>query len=136
MRRYKNIQKEEIFTAWNRLRNALLAARDGNEVDEIMKALFTSEEKFQLGRRIMVVECLKQEMTNQEIRELLGVGMSTISHVSNRLNKYPRGFELIERRSRKVEKEYGSKKYQKTGGSKLVFKKKTYSGRTRKDVKR
>lgn len=136
MRRYKHVDKEDIFTSWNKLRDALLAAKDGGEVDSIMRALFTEEERFQLGRRIQIAECLKSGMTIIEICEALKAGNSTIVHISRRIEKYPEGFELISRRHKKVEKEYEKGRYIKEGGSTKVFKKKSYSGLTRKDIKR
>lgn len=136
MRRYKGINKSEIFEAWNRLRNALLAARDGNEVEEIMNALFTSEEKLQLGRRIIIAEFIKSEMSLLEISQILRAGNDTISRVVRKLEKYPRAFELIEKRGSKVESEYDKKKYRSVGGSKLVYKKREYAGITRRDIKR
>ena len=45
-------------------------------------------------------------------------------------------FDLIKRRSEIVEKEYKSKKFNMVGGPKLVFKRKEYSGFSRKDIKR
>ncbi len=136
MRRYKYVDKEDIFASWNKLRNALLAAKDGSEVDSIMRALFTEEERFQLGRRIQIAECLKAGMTIIEICDVLKAGNSTIVHISRRLEKYPEGFELISKRHKKVEVEYEKGRYSKEGGSKKVFKKKTYTGLTRKDIKR
>lgn len=136
MRRYKYVDKEDIFASWNKLRDALLAAKDGSEVDSIMRALFTEEERFQLGRRIQIAECLKSGMTIIEISQALKAGNSTVVHISRRIEKYPEGFELIYKRHKKVEEEYEKKKYTKVGGSKLVFKKKVYTGITRKDIKR
>lgn len=136
MRRYKYIEEKDIFESWNKLRDALLAAQNGSEVNEIMKSLFTDEEKFQMGRRILIAEGLKMGMTIVEITDLLKVGKNTVSSVLRKLERYPAGFELIEKRSLKVEKEYDKKKYKSSGGSKLVFKKKEYSGVTRKDIKR
>lgn len=136
MRRYRNVDKDQIFDSWNKLRNALLAAKDGIEVNLIMNALFTEEEKFQLGRRISISQCLKQGMTTREICELYHVGVNTVLSVTRKLEKFEQGFELIEERQKKVELEYGKKKYKKVGGSKLVFKKKIYTGITRKDIQR
>lgn len=136
MRRYKYLQKGEISEAWNKLGDALLAAKDGKEVDEIMNALFTDEEKFQLGRRILIAECVKQNMTVVEICTLLRAGNDTVSRVLRKFEKYPRGFELIEKRNKKVLDEYDRKKYKSVGGSTLVFKKKEYTGIVKKDISR
>lgn len=136
MRRYKYIKKEEIFESWNRLRAALLAAKDGNQVNDIMFALFTEEERFQLGRRIQVAECLIQKMTIAQIKEILNVGNSTVLHISRRIEKYPTGFSLIFKRRETVEKEYQKGKTRSVGGSKRVFKEKVYTGLKRKDIQR
>jgi Trp operon repressor len=136
MKRYKDISQDDIFSAWNKLRDALLAAKDGHEVEEIMKSLFTDEEKFQLGRRIMIAECIKDSMTNIEICDLLKVGRSTVTHILRRVEKYPNGFMLIERRGKRVKTEYEKKKYKEVGGSTLIWKKKVYTGITKKDIER
>ena len=49
MRRYRFLEKEEIFDALNKLRNAFLAARDGDEVEEIINGLLTFDEKMKIG---------------------------------------------------------------------------------------
>ena len=62
MRRYKFLQKEDLFEALNRLRDAFLAAKDGNEVEEIINGLLTQDEKLKIGRRILVAEYIKDGM--------------------------------------------------------------------------
>ena len=136
MRRYKNIQQKEIYESWNSLRNALLAAQNGNEVNKIMDFLFTDEEKFQLGRRIIIAGFLRMGVTIDEIAITLRVGKNTVLNVLRRLDSDTIGYELIEKRNKKVEEIYSKGKYRKTGGSKLVFKKKEYTGLKRVDVKR
>lgn len=115
MRRYKFLRKEDIYEALNRLRDAFLAAKNGEEVEEIINGILTHDEKIKIGRRILVAECLKLEKS---------------------LDMYPASFELIGKRSNKVEKLYAQKKYRLIGGSTLVFKKREYTDFKRKDVKR
>lgn len=43
MRRYKFLKKEDIYQAFNRLRDAFLSAKDGNEVEEIINGLLTRD---------------------------------------------------------------------------------------------
>ena len=54
MRRYKFLDKDSVFSALNRLRASFLAAKDGNDVEEIINALFTVDEKLRIGRRIQI----------------------------------------------------------------------------------
>lgn len=137
MRRYKRLTKEDIYEALNKIRDAFLAAKDGNEVDEIINSIMTTEEKLKIGRRVLVAEYLKVDsLTIDEIRAILKVGYSTIQFVARRRARYPLGFQLIEKRSKRVEKEYREKKYRKIGGSNLIFKKREYTGITQKDIKR
>lgn len=136
MRRYHYLTKHDIFAAVNKLRDALLAAKDGNEVDELLEGLFTSEERLQIGRRILIGERLLRGETFADIVDMLHVGKTTVGAVYSKLQSNPKCFELIYKRSLKVEKEYNSKKYKLVGGSQLVFKKKVYTGITRKDIKR
>lgn len=125
-----------MFEALNKLRDALLAAKNGEEVDEILNGLFTYDERMKIGRRIMIAEQIKAGLTLEEIINLLHVGKNTISSVNKSIETNPHCFELIEKRGKKVQREYDSKKYNKVGGSKLIYKKKTYSGITKKNVKR
>src|SRR3989304_4344314 len=113
MRRYKRLDKRDILEALNELRNAFLAAKDGNEVDKIMDGLLTHDEKLRIGRRILIAGWLTSGFGIEEIVRQLKVGKNTVMHVSRRLEKY----RLV-------------------GGSQLVFKRKEYTGFKRKDVKK
>src|SRR3990167_7223451 len=136
MRRYKHLDKRDIYEAFNELRNAFLAARDGTEVDKITDGLLTHDEKLKIGRRILIAQWLISGFGIEEIRKQMKVGKNTVMHVSRRLEKYKECFELIDRRSKIVEKEYDKKAYKSVGGSQLVFKRKEYTGFKRKDVER
>jgi Trp operon repressor len=134
--RYKFLLDNDEYEITNLVRNALLAAGDGEDVNEIMNAILTTDEKIKIGRRIQIASMIFSGMNGQEIKEILKVGRNTITLVSKHLDKYQKGFELILDRQKKVEKEFGKKAYKKVGGSKLVHKKKEYTGLTRKDIKR
>lgn len=136
MRRYKFLIKEEVFDALNRVRDALLAARDGNDVEQIMKGVITFDERMKIGRRILIAEYLLEGISFHEIVKKLKVGNSTILQVSKNLEEYRTCFELIGFRSKRVENEYKRKSYRKVGGSLKVYKKKEYTGFKRKDVTR
>ena len=136
MRRYEFLSKQDIYDALNKVRDALLAAKDGNEVNELLEGLFTDEERLKIGRRILVAEQLRMGLTHIDIADNLHVGRTTINSVYKKLLSNPNCFQLIFKRGRKVEKEYNAKKYRMVGGSQLVFKKKEYTGITRKDIKR
>ncbi|MBI2028336.1 MAG: hypothetical protein HYT07_01880 [Candidatus Levybacteria bacterium] len=136
MRRYKFLTKELIYEAFNRLRDVFLAAKDGNEVDEIINGLLTHDEKMKIGRRIIIAEYIKSGIHIEEIVKELKVGKNTIFSVMRQLDNRPIAFELIEKRGKKVEKEYKEKKYRSIGGSQLVFKKREYTGIKRTDIKR
>lgn len=136
MRRYTNLNKEEMYEAFNRLRDCFLAAKDGNEVDNVIDVMLSGEEKLKIGRRILVAERLRKEETYEEIKRGLKVGLNTIIQVEKRMSNCPEGFEIIFRRKRKVEEDYGEKAYRKTGGPRLLHKKSEYIGFKRKDVER
>lgn len=136
MRRYRRLDQRDIFEAFNELRNAFLAAKDGSEVDKITDGILTHDEKVKIGRRILIAQWLISGFGIEEISHEMKVGKNTIMHVSRRLEKYKECFDLIERRRKLVEKEYENKSYRQTGGSQLVFKRKEYTGFKRKDVKR
>ncbi len=136
MKRYHFLSDKEVYDALNRLRNAFLAAKDGEEVDEIINGLLTHDEMMKIGRRIAIEELIKSDFKVRDIMQISQVGMSTILLVTRLSEEHPKCFQLINARRQKVEKKYSSKKYNYSGGSKLVHKKKSYSGFKRKDVKR
>lgn len=136
MRRYDFLQKSDVFEALNRIRDAFFAAKDETEVDHIINGLLTYDEKLRLGRRIQVAEWILAGMTTEEIEQNLKVGRTTIVLVGRQLSEHPECYELIKFRRKKVEKEFKSKAYKQTGGSTLIFKRKEYTGYSRKDVKR
>ncbi len=136
MRRYKFLQQDEVYEALNRLRDSFLAARDGNEVEEIINGLLTQDEKLKMGRRILIAEYIISGINLEEITKVLKVGKNTISSVLKSLDEYPLSFRLILKRAKKVESEYQKNKYRLIGGSTLVFKTRKYTGYKRKDVKR
>ena len=120
----------------NRLRASFLAAKDGSDVEEIIKAILTHDERMKIGRRIQIAELIKQGVLYRQIAKELKVGLTTVLLVARKLDQDPTGYELIMDREEKVEKEYRRKVYEKTGASKMIYKKKVYMGFTRKDVKR
>ena len=136
MRRYKFLTKEDIYDAFNRLRDAFLAAKDGSEVEELIKGLLTHDEKLKIGRRILIAEYLRDGIGIDEIAKALKVGKNTIVAVMKSLDEHPSYIELISKRSEKVTGEYKKKSYTFSGGSKLIFKKREYTGFKRKDVER
>ena|SRR3989344_2437154 len=136
MRRYEFLQQDDVYEAFNKLRNAFLAAKDGEEVEKILNGLLTFDERIKIGRRILVAEYIVAGIGIDEISKILSVGKNTIASVGRALLENPDCFKLIEKRAEKVEQEYKSKKYKKVGGSQLVFKKKVYTGFKRKNVKR
>jgi len=136
MKRYKFLQKNEIFDALNHLRDAFLAAKDGEEVEEIINALLTYDEKMKIGRRILIAKLMKEGLGFDQITKKLKVGKNTIVSVMKSYDRYPKAYFLIEKRSKKVEKIYNDKKFIKVGGSKLIIKKKIYSGFKKKFVER
>lgn len=136
MRRYKFLAKESVYEALNKLRAAFLAAKDGNEVEEIIKGLLTSDERIKIGRRILIAQGIKEGFTYDEIKDELKVGKTTILMVDGKLRSNPLCFELIGKREMKVNEEYGKKSYENIGGSKRILKSKRYTGFKRSNVKR
>jgi uncharacterized protein YerC len=136
MRRYHFLDKNSIYETLNQLRNAFLAAKDGTEVDSIIKAVLTFDERMKIGRRLIIAQSLRQGQTFDEIVSTLNVGKSTVLQVENQMVNNPQGFKIIDRRDVKVEKSYSEKAYQSVGGSTLWHKPKVYSGITRKQIKR
>lgn len=136
MRRYQNLTEENLYEALNKLRDAFLAAKDGNEVNQIIYGLLTHDERLKIGRRILVAECIELGMGLREITQLLSVGKNTVLSVMKSLEKDPAYFALIMQRAKKVKNEYANKKYKEIGGVTLVHKRKQYTGFKRKDIKR
>jgi uncharacterized protein YerC len=136
MKRYEFLTKDGVYSALNKLRAAFLAAKDGNDVEEIIMGVLTADERLRIGRRLQIAEMILQGKTFFEIKDDLKVGNTTIQLVERMVNKNPRCYELVHNREEKVQKEFQHKAYKKEGGSKLVFKRKSYTGFKRKDVGR
>ena len=136
MRRYGFLAQNDIYEALNKLRDAFLAAKDGNEVTEIINGLLTDDEKIRIGRRILIAEALKYDGKFKEIVQISNVGYSTISWVSKQIVSFPKCFELVLKRGKKLEKEYQSKKFREVSLSPLPNRRKEYSGIKRSDIKR
>lgn len=136
MRRYNYLEEKEVFEAFNKVRDAFMAAKNGGEVDKLMDGLLTHDEKIKIGRRILIANYILSGFGIEEITRQLRVGRNTVMHVARRVEKYKDCFDLIDKRHKVVEKTYQKKKYTKSGGSKLVHKKISYSGFKRKDVGR
>ena len=122
--------------ALNRVRDAFLAADDGEEVEEVMSALLTFDERMKVGRRVQIAEMIEAGYTQEEIVRDMKVGKTTVALVSRLLEAHPKGYAFVVRRRKKVEEEYSKNKQKSVGGSELIFKKKEYTGFRRKDVKR
>lgn len=136
MRRYQFLQEEDIYAALNRLRDAFLAAKDGRDVEEIINGLLTQDEKLKIGRRILIAEYLDAGVKIEEIARELKVGKNTIVLVMKSLDEYQLFLPLIMQRTQRVKNEYQKNSYKKTGGSTQIYKRKSYTRYTRKDVKR
>ena len=135
-KRYQFLSQQDIYTAFNQVRNAFLAAKDGNEVDKVIDTLLYPDEKIKAGRRLLIANLLIKGLTFDQIAEDLKVGKNTILKVAEQLDKNQEGYELITKRYEKIEKQFKQKAYEKTGPSKVIFKKTYYTGFKRKDVKR
>lgn len=135
-RRYRFLKKEDIFSAFNKARDAFLAAKDGHQVDLVIDALLTHDEKIKIGRRVLVADLLREGFQYREIADLLKVGNNTIIKLEEQLDNHQEGFALIFRRSKKVEEEFKDKAYRSVGRSMILPSRKVYTGFTRKDVQR
>lgn len=136
MKRYRFLEKNDIYEALNKVRDAMLAAKDGNDVEQIINGVLTFDERIKIGRRIIVAECLMDGLKTEEIQSILNVGKGTIAQVSKNLDEYQKCFQLISARHNKVESTYEKKGYKARGGSTKVFKVREYTGFRRKDVAR
>lgn len=136
MRRYQYVSKENVYGALNKLRSAFLAAKNGKDVEEIIRGILTYDERMKIGRRIQIAKMLNEDKTHEETREELKVGFSTINLVAKLMSNHPDCFKLINMREEKVEREFKSKAFEKLGSHKRVFRPTTYTGFRRKDVGR
>jgi uncharacterized protein YerC len=91
------------------LRDAFLAAKDRNEVEEIINGLLTNDEKLKIGRRILIAEYLDAGVKFEEIAKELKVGKNTILSVMKNLDEYHDFLPLIMQRTQKVHKEFQKK---------------------------
>jgi TrpR family trp operon transcriptional repressor len=71
---------------WQRFIQLCDSAHDQQELDALLTALFTPEEKQQLALRVELVHALLQQSESQrEIAQRLGVSIATITRGSNML---------------------------------------------------
>ncbi|EKD94466.1 MAG: hypothetical protein ACD_26C00034G0001 [uncultured bacterium] len=113
-----------------------MAAKDGSEVDEIIKGILTNDERIKIGRRILISQLLDTDTTYDEIRKNFKIGKQTILHVQKLKDKYPKCFELINKREIKVDDEYHKKAYEMVGHTRSLQRFPSYTGFKRKNVKR
>ena len=106
MRRYQFLAKSFVYNALNKLRAAFLAAKDGEEVEQLMKAILTNDERIKIGRRIEVAQLLQAGLTYHEITAELKVGIPTVVAIAKKFEQYPHAFRLINKRENQVEKTY------------------------------
>lgn len=135
-RRYQFLPKDYVLNALNKLRVAFLAAKNGSDVEDIIKGVLTYDERLKVGRRIEIAQMLEDGITYKEIADELKVGLTTISLVDKMMRQFPKCYELIKEREEKVEKEFKKRAYVRRGGPKMIFKGKQYTGFKRKNVKR
>lgn len=135
-RRYQFLPEDFVSNAISKLRAAFLAAKNGDDVEEIIKGVLTYDERLKIGRRIEIAQMLKEGITYKEIADELKVGLSTISLVDKLMRQYPNCYELIKEREEKVEREFSRRAYIGRGGSKMIFRRREYTGFKRKDVSR
>lgn len=135
-RRYQFLPKDFVLNAISKLRAAFLAARNGDDVEEIIKGVLTYDERLKIGRRIEIAQMLEEGITYKEIADELKVGLSTIGLVDKLMRQHPNCYELIKEREEKVEREFSRKAYIGRGGSKMIFRRREYTGFKRKDVSR
>ena len=136
MGRYRRLKREDVVLVWQRLEDAFLAARNGKEVEQILLAILTPDERLKIGRRLQVAKMLREGRGYEDIMRELSVGKNTVALVARRLDQYPEGYGLIGKRQRTADREYQDKAYRKHGGSKLLLKPKRRTGFKRGDVER
>jgi len=136
MKRYSFLTNDDIYEALNRLRDAFLAAKDGIEVEEVINAILTTDERIRIGRRIIISEYLLGGLTADEIVNVLQVGKTTIMSVSKSIETHEKGFNLIKKRQHHITKVYKKKSIRLEGASKKIIKSKVYTDFKRKAVKR
>lgn len=57
----------------------LASCRDSAAIDELLTALLTDKEQFEIANRIRIFDLLARGVTQREISEQLGVGIATVS---------------------------------------------------------
>lgn len=136
MRRYSFLTKADNYEALNRLRDAFLAAKDGNEVNQIINGLLTEDEKIRIGRRIIISQALNANNTYQEIISVSNVGRTTVNWVARQMVLFPICFKLLLKRYYIVQKKYEHKRMREVTLSPLPDRRREYSGIKRSDIKR
>ena len=125
MKRYGNLTKDQVQDALHKLRTAFLAAKNNQQVDEILHGLLTRDERIKLGRRIAISKLIAKGMGYDEISDELGVGKTTIIHVLKKIDSHPECFKHILNLEKKIQKQSKQKSKRGIGSSIQFFKKKS-----------
>jgi TrpR family transcriptional regulator, trp operon repressor len=66
----------------NQLAQAFLEHQSVSEMSDFLDGILTPKEKFELARRLQIVELIKSGMPHQAIAKMLGVGVATVTRGS------------------------------------------------------
>lgn len=102
MRRYQHLDEEQKYSALGELRQAFMSAKEEQEVDQIIYAILTEDERLKIGRRIEIARQIRAGLTYREIMRDLKVGLSTVEMVGKRMDKFPVGYELLRKRNKLI----------------------------------
>lgn len=91
----KKINPKTLEEMSEKLFKTIAILKNKKEVDLFLNNLLTNTEKIMLAKRIIIAMMLKKNYSYPEIGNILKVGNSTISSMSEKLNKKFAGFEII-----------------------------------------
>lgn len=137
LRRYYFLDDKSLPEIYEKVQDAFLAAKSGNEVKTVIDAILTADEQVKVGRRILVAQLIKDgKITYEDLLKKLKVGKSTVAWVIHQMLVNPEGFEAIFKRVKKVDQEYADKAFTSSILSRHIVGLKTRTNFKRADVKR
>lgn len=76
----RNKQLQELI-------NLLLTIKTEEKMEDFLLGILTPKEQLEIPMRLRIVKMLKQSIPQQEIAEILGVGVATVTRGSRELQK-------------------------------------------------
>lgn len=105
-----NLSKKQKIQLIGELYDSLGEVKNREEASEIFRDLFTTGELVMMSRRIQIAFLIQEGYTTRKITNLLDVSNSTVTRVRKKINRHGKGFKLMKRNFKRIQKQRSKKK--------------------------